>query len=91
MYIDKKDIFKALTTMIGEELGMSFVQKNLDNILLYDGDVDEFKRVQRIKMATVIEALLVEMPLVITELREWSEALNQDGGEIEELSKRAGL
>ncbi len=91
MYIDKKDIYKALTTMIGEELGMSFVQKNLDNILLYDGDVDEFKRVQRIKMATVIEALLVEMPLVITELREWSEALNEDNGEIEELSKRAGL
>ncbi len=92
MYINRQDIIKALTTMIGEEYSMPKTQKRLENMLLHDGDVDEYDARTRMELAKVIDAVLEDLPSVLEDLQGWSDALKGEGqDEIDELAKRAGL
>lgn len=92
MYIYRQAIIEALTTMIGEEYSMPKTQKNLENILLHDGDVDEYDARTRTELAEVIDAILEDLPSVVEDLRGWSSALKGEGqDEVTELSRRAGL
>lgn len=90
MYLDNKDIFLALSKMVSySDKEMS---RNLNTILLNDGDVDMFDTQTRNKMANTIDAMLEVLPGAVADLQDWSRALKGEGSEeIEELSRRAGI
>ena len=91
MYLDHRDIFQALTNMVGDEINGT-LQQQLEDILLFDGDVDEFDQTTRNKMAEVLDTMLKSLPMVQSELQGWSEALKgETSGEVDELARRAGL
>ena len=90
MYFDEKDIFFALTKMVAySDKGVS---RDLNTVLLHDGDVDQFDTQTRNKMANAIDAMLKILPGAVADLQDWSRALKGEGSEeIEELSRRAGI
>lgn len=90
MYLDKKDIFFALAKLVA--LSDKGTSRDLETILIHDGDVDQFDTQTRNKMAKTIDGMLEVLPDAVSELQDWSRALKgEDSGEIEELSRRAGI
>lgn len=90
MYLDKKDIFFALAKLVA--LSDKGTSRDLETILIHDGDVDQFDTQTRNKMAKTIDGMLEVLPDAVSELQDWSRALKgEDSGEIDELSRRAGI
>lgn len=90
MYFDEKDIFYALTKMVA--YSDKETSRNLNTILLHDGDVDQFDTQTRNNMAKAIDAMLQILPGAVLDLKEWSQALKgETSGESDELTRRAGL
>jgi hypothetical protein len=90
MYLDKKDIFFALAKLVA--LSDKGTSRDLETILIHDGDVDQFDTQTRNKMAKTIDGMLEVLPSSVSELQDWSRALKgEDSGEIDELSRRAGI
>lgn len=90
MYFIKKDIFEALTKMVAYTDKQT--SRDLNTILIDDGDVDQFDTQTRNIMAKMIDEMLKVLPGAVSELQEWSQALKgETSGEMDELARRAGL
>lgn len=91
MNINHRNIFQSLANMVGEEINGT-LQQHIEDILLFDADVDQFDQGTRNKMASILDTILQSMPKVQSELEGWSQALKgETSGEMDELARRAGL